>query len=254
LNAQRTTEAGTPAVKSALRTLLIFELFAERQRALPLSEVTRALRCPKSSCLALLNTLAERGYLERLADDGGYQPTRLWLHQARLASRHHDHAHQVHDALVRLRDATGETAISATLNGDRSSYLDVVESTELVRYTARAGEFRPLAVSASGRAQLGVLDDTQRAAVLDRLYAGADRPRSARRTLERLISDERERGWSLNVGGYRPDVVSVAAGFRLDGSAHSLVVGAPRARGEQHADRIGRQVAREVHELMGRLQ
>ncbi len=245
--------SGTAAVKSALRTLLIFELFGQRQHALQLSEIARALQCPKSSCLALLATLSERGYLERVADDGSYRPTRLWLHQAQLATRHHDRAQQLHDSLVRLREATGETAISATLVNDRSAYLDVVESTELVRYSARPGEFRPLAVSASGRALLGVLDEARRAALLDRLYAGPDRPKASRRTLERLVTDEQARGWSVNVGGYRPDVVSVAVGFRLDGSALSLVIGAPRARGEPQADRIGRQLARERQDLLGRL-
>ena len=246
--------SAVPAVKSALRTLRIFELFAERQHALPLAEIARGLQCPKSSCLALLTTMVERGYLARSGAEGAYHPTRLWLHQAQLASRHHDQARHVHEALLRLRDATGETAISAVLTEDRSAYLDVVESAELVRYSARPGESRPLAVSASGRAQLGVLAAEARGAVLDRLYASPERPRAARRTLERLIVEERNRGWSVNVGGHRPDVASIAVGYALDGVAHSLVIGAPLPRTEKRTDRIGRVLAREVQALLGRLQ
>jgi DNA-binding IclR family transcriptional regulator len=249
-----TADHAAPAVKSALRTLLIFELFAERRRALSLAEIARTLQMPKSSCLSLLSTLAERGYLQRSGADGAYHTTRRWLLQAQLASLHDAHAQHMHDCLVRLRDALGETAISAVLAGDQSTYLDVVESTELVRYSTRPGETRPLAVSASGRAQLGVLDEAARAAVLDRVYASPARPRSARRTLEKLIADERDRGWSVNLGGYRPDVISVAVGLTLDGSAHALVVAAPYARAEARADRIGRQIAREVHDLLQRLQ
>ena len=184
------------AVKSSLRTLLIFELFAQRQCPLTLAQIAQALEMPKSSCLALLTTLGERGYLYRYGADGGYYPTRRWLHQANRVAEHDPIAHYVRASLERLRDAFGETALGAMLAGDQSTYLDVVESTELVRFTARPGDVKPLDVSASGRALLGVLPPADRAAVLDRLYAGAGRPRAARRTLDKLIADEAARGWS----------------------------------------------------------
>ncbi|MEZ5741527.1 MAG: hypothetical protein R3E68_20265 [Burkholderiaceae bacterium] len=48
-------------------------------------------------------------------------------------------------ALEQLREASGETTIDAVLAGQRSIYLDVLESREMVRYTAQVGDARPLA-------------------------------------------------------------------------------------------------------------
>jgi len=243
------------AVKSSLRTLLIFELFAERLRPLALAEIARDLEMPKSSCLALLTTLSERGYLVRAARDGSYYPSRRWQTQANRVAESDPLSRHIHESLVRLRDASGETAIHAALAGDRSTYLDVVESTEIIRYTARAGDLKPLNASASGRAQLGALEPAAREAVFDRLAQASTSGRLgySRRALEQLVSRERQRGWSINLGEYRPDVISIAVGFDLNGSAHSLVIAAPYPRLETRVDKVGQTLQREVNALMQRL-
>ena len=49
-------------VKSALRTLTVFEVFAQQQAPLTLSELARALGIPISSCHGLIATLQNEGY------------------------------------------------------------------------------------------------------------------------------------------------------------------------------------------------
>jgi IclR family transcriptional regulator, acetate operon repressor len=245
----------SPAVKSSLRTLQVLELFAEVQRPLTLAEIARELAMPKSSCLALLSTLADRGYLYRGAAPGAYYPTRRWLSHANRVAEHDTLAMQLRDTLVRVRDTMGETAIHAVLAGDQSVYIDVVESTELIRLTARAGDWKPLQVSASGRAELGVLDAATRAAVIARLPldAGERRHRMSRRTLEQTVERERERGWSANLGEFRPDVASVAVGLDVHGTAHAIVVAAPLQRLGPRIDKVGALLRREVLSLAQQL-
>ena len=50
-------------VKVALRTLNLFELFAKQRQPLVLSDLAEQLDIPSSSCLALIRTLSQRGYL-----------------------------------------------------------------------------------------------------------------------------------------------------------------------------------------------
>lgn len=243
------------AVKSALRTLQILELFAELRRPLTLAELARGMDTPKSSCLALLGTLTERGYLYRVGPEGAYYPTRRWLDNAARISEHDSVTAEVNASLRRLRDRTGETAISAVLVGDHSVYLDVVESTELVRFTARAGDSKPLHASASGRAQLCALDEAQRKALVGKLKLEriTSRTRVTQRSLDQTLQQECRRGWSANYGEFRPDVISIAAGYRLDGAVHSLVVAAPYQRVEAKVDRIGQIVHDEAQRLAQRL-
>lgn len=243
------------SVKSALRTLQIFEAFAESRLPMTLSELSRALGAPRSSCLALVSTLCERGYLYRLSGESGYYPTRRWLEQARTIVEADPVSLHVRESLERLRDASGETAIEAALSGGRSLYLDVVESNELIRYTARVGDTKPVHVSASGRALLCMLDDEERRSVAQSLSVlpGETRTRFSRKALMERVAGDLERGWSVNLGEFRSDVMSVAAGFRLHGLPHALVVAAPLGRAMSKVDQLGRLVRTEARALSTRL-
>lgn len=245
--------AGASGVKSALRTLQILEIFSDAQQPLMLSELARRLDAPKSSCLALLDTLTERGYLYR-SSAGSYYPTGRWLSHARRIAEHDPVAAQVHASLQRLRDSTGETAIDAVLAGDQSIYLDVVESTELILFSARIGDVKPLHISASGRALLGTLDAAACQTVIARLpFDGPPARPSARakaQKLARTIAEERQRGWSANIGEHRPDVISVAAGLYINGTAHALVIAAPFHRVINRVDEIGALLHREAQRLL----
>lgn len=245
--------SGASGVKSALRTLQILEIFSDAKQPLVLSELARRMDAPKSSCLALLETLTERGYLYR-SSAGSYYPTGRWLGHARRIAEHDPVAAQVHASLERLRDRIGETAIDAVLAGDQSIYLDVVESTELIRFSARIGDVKPLHSSASGRALLGTLDDAACQEVVGRLRFDGPTARSGTRAqaqkLARTIAEERERGWSANIGEHRPDVISVAAGVDLNGTAHALVIAAPFNRVAQRVDQIGALLQTEAQRLL----
>jgi len=242
------------SVKSALRTLQILEAFAEAARPMSLGAVARAIEAPRSSALALLATLVERGYLYRVGAAPSYYPTRRWLDLAQAVSENDPVSLRIRETLERLRDLTGETAIDAVLATDRSLYLDVVESRELVRFAAQPGETKPLHLSASGRAQLAVLDEDARKAVVAALPAGGSgRQRLSRKALLDTVEQERRRGWSTNLGEFRPDVISVAAGFDLHGTVHSLVVAAPRHRAQARVEQIGRLLRDEARALVARL-
>lgn len=243
------------SVKSALRTLQIFEAFAGVRAPMTLSELARALGAPRSSCLALLGTLCERGYLYRLSGESGYYPTRRWLEQARAITETDPVSLHVRESLERIRELTGETAIEAVLSGGRALYLDVVESTELIRFTAKAGETKPVHVSASGRALLGALDESQRRAAVQSLVVlpGEPRARFSRKALLDLVADEVRQGWSVNLGEHRVDVLSVAAGFIAHGLPHALVVAAPRGRAEDRVERLGRLLQAEAKSLSGKV-
>ena len=62
----------TTAVKSAVRTLRILELFSNINKELTLRDVSKALALPKSSAYMLLCTLVEEQYLEETTN-GAYK-------------------------------------------------------------------------------------------------------------------------------------------------------------------------------------
>ena len=131
----------------------------------------------------------------------------------------------------------------------------VVESTQLIRFSARIGDRKPLHVSASGRAQLARMSDDGRDQALRRVryerFSG--KGPASREALVRVLKRERSQGWSVNLGEYQPDVVSIASGFLLHGEAHAIVIAGPYARVSGRVDGIGRLLRDEARGLERRL-
>jgi len=156
-------------VKTATRTLDVFEAFATAKRPLTLSELARAIGAPVASCFGIVRTLERRGYLYSARPRRGLYPTRRLLDQARLIAAHDPLSSRLDSALAALRDRTGETVLLGKRLGDRAVYLDVREGPQTVRYTARVGDLKPLHSSAVGKALLGTLAEGDCRRLLDRL-------------------------------------------------------------------------------------
>ena len=69
-------ESPAKLVKSAIRTINLFNVFAETKRPLSLSELAEKLAAPKSSCHELIQTLIHLGYIIALEGGKAYYPSR----------------------------------------------------------------------------------------------------------------------------------------------------------------------------------
>ena len=145
-------------VKSADRTLLVFELFAIWRRAATASEIEAALDMPQSSTSVLLRSLTELGYLEYNPAGRTYRPTlRIamlsdWMRSTVLESLHAERVDE-------LRDRTGETVLVGRRQGSYIHYVQISRSGQELQFFVHEGTRRPLCLSASGRALLSTLPD-----------------------------------------------------------------------------------------------
>jgi IclR family acetate operon transcriptional repressor len=237
-------------VKSAKRILEILQFFAATKAPATLSQLSGALGFPKSSCLALLDTLEADGYAYQTA--GRYYLTRRWLCESQIVADHDQLVARIRPVLAQLQEALSETIILAQRAGDRVVYLDVVEARRVLRFAAEVGQTKPLHASASGRALLGAMEVAQRQALVRELAL----PRHTDKTLTTAdgLLDAVEKGvrqgWHVNRAEHQIDTVSVAAAVTLHGTALALVVGAPISRAGALADHIGQQLAAACRELV----
>jgi DNA-binding IclR family transcriptional regulator len=237
------------AVRAADRTLDVFELFGALARPLSLAELGKAAAMAPSSCHALVTTLERRGYLYSSDRRRSIYPTRRLLDLAQSIVAHDPLLVRLEPALTRLRDDTGETVILGTRQGDEVLYLDVIEGTQTVRYTARAGERKPLHSSAAGKALLAGMDETAR----HDWIAGRKLPGITRNTLTRadaLLADlaaGAKRGYVATRGENVIDVMAIAAPARIDGTTVAIAIAGPLARIEaavaRHAAALRRTLA-----------
>src|SRR3546814_1769741 len=139
-------------VKTAVRTVDLFELFAKSKAPLTLSEIARGLSAPQSSCFNLVRALEARGFLYSIGGNKRLYPTGKLFDIAQAIAEYEPAIPRLEPLLEKLRDATNETAILGTRQGDRVIYLAVAEGQQTSRYMSRAGELKPNHASAIGKA------------------------------------------------------------------------------------------------------
>lgn len=249
----------TMTVRTADRTLDIFEHFAERQRPITASELARDLSLPTSTCFSLIRTLVDRGYLYYLQARGPFYPTRRLLSIAEEIAAHDPIAQYVLPLLGSLRDKTGETVILGKLKGTGVVYLERVESNQPIRYTRRVGFVRDIHASSIGKAILGAMDEKTR----DRLLARVRYPKLTESTIRNRaqlidsVVEGRKRGYWINVGESTPDVTGIAQSVTILGDFYGVALIGPSYRFDRnmkaYADALTKTV-RKVSEAVSELE
>lgn len=225
-------------VKTAARTLDLFEAFATNKKPLNLSELANVLQIPVSSCFALVRTLENRGYVYMLASRKGIYPTRRILDVAKKIAENDPVLERVDPVLSALRDTTGETIAFSKRQGDHIVYLDVFESSNSIRYNAQVGDFKMLHNSSPGKALLGCMDDDE----LDAILAGLEMTRftpstlTTRKALQDDLSLSRERGWYLNISESVSDLMGLAVTVSLGGELYAVSIAGPVYRMKPNLD------------------
>ena len=219
-------------VKTAGRTLDLFEVFARERKPLSLSQLARAIGAPVSSCFGIVRTLEARGYLYEVKARGGFYPTKLLFEHARVIASHDPLAERFVPLLEKLRERTDETALLCKRLDRQAVYLEVLESPHSIRYSPKVGEYRPLHSGASGKALLGSLAPALR----EELLAGMKLPRVTPRTitsraaLEADLEQGRARGWYVTRGEIVADLMAVAVPVAVNGETYSVALAGPMHR------------------------
>jgi DNA-binding IclR family transcriptional regulator len=215
------------------RTLDFLELFAEQKRPLSLSDISRLLNIPVSSCHDVLQALTERGYIYELSPRGGYYPT-LRLHSMAQAIAENDPVPLRAEPLLRvLRDQLDETVLLAQISGLGATYLLTFEPSHPLRLRQQVGgRVGALHATSAGRALLGSLDDATLESVLESLPLPPLTPLTvtSKTALREQIELGRSRGWYLNREESLEGVTTMSASFTSHASSYIVTIAGPSAR------------------------
>lgn len=240
-------------VKQVAFALQILELFAERKSPATLSEIADHFGWPRSSTFNLIETLSKAGYLHELRHRGGYYPTPRLLKLAEAIVTDGPVSDALKSMVERLAARTGETAILAAPSGGSAVFVEVVESTNPIRYFAQVGQRVPLYATSAGRAILSLFSPKERAAILEK----TDYQRFAPGTLmsaaevEAEIARSRARGWFLNNNGFSPDLLGIAVPLPMPDRHFCLMVAGPAYRLEAQIDALAGEVQGAIAACVG---
>lgn len=203
-------------VKSADRTLDIFELFAAEPQGLTIAEISGRLGVARSSTHGLVHTLAARGYL--VQDGGGRFQLGARLIQLglnvvdRLELRS-----AARGTLERLVAVTHDTALLVVPDHGDLLFVDkVLSDARDVRTDPRVSSRKPLHCTSLGKALLATLDDisVMKAVQAVGLARATEYSITGEEELLADLADTRARGYSIDQQEALPGVFCVGAPVR----------------------------------------
>ncbi|WP_131817286.1 IclR family transcriptional regulator [Nocardia salmonicida] len=239
------------AVDNVLRLLALFN----ESPKIRVNEASRLMGLSRSTVHRMLATLSYHQFVEQDEFSRAYQPGPALIDIGLAVLQNIEIRVVARNALLRLRDETGESVHLGLLRGSEVVFIDSVESGQTVRTGSRIGWTLPAHATATGKVVLAQLGDAE----LDKLYPdeALDPATSAtvqsKSVLREQLDEIRLRGYAVNDGESEPDVGAVAAViFDRDGRARGAIsVTAPRARADAAWIRAAGMAAVRTAELLG---
>lgn len=240
----------TTASRSALRPFDLLDAFRTEGRPLSLSEMARLASIPVSTCHSVVRALEQRGLLYFLSPREAYPTRKLW-DMAREINANDPITKRFAPVLNALRDATNETVILGARQDDHVLYLLVVESTQTIRYSSTAGEFKPMHSSSIGKAMLASMTDAEFDAWLSEhpLPRVTDRTITEPDKLRKELVASRARGLFITRGENVADVMAIAAPLRLGNMTLGIAIAGPLYRMEENTKAISQKLHSCIKEL-----
>lgn len=221
-----------PDTSSVERAFAILETFERERRPLSLKEIAEVCRIPASTCHSLVHTLLKRAYLYQSGRRKDFYPTRRIYDLGAAILANDPVLQRLLPAMQDLREATREAVILGKRQGDRVVYLEVLESPEVIRYSAQPGDAKPFHSTCIGKALLSVLSAADVAEFLAR-NPPARVTENTITTLEGLLADlnaGRAAGCFVTQGENVPDVTAVAVPLWLNNEHYGLAIAGPAHR------------------------
>ena len=215
------------------RTLDFIELFASERKPLVLSEISRLLNIPISSCHDVLQALSARGYIYEIGPRAGFYPTTKLLDLAGIIAHHDPIVLRAEILLRKLRDDVDESVSLAIVAETKVTYVLVFEPNHPLRFLVKVGsQVRSLHATSAGKAFLGSLaphqfDEYLKTAKLSMMTAKSI---TTKPKLRADIEASRRRGWFLNRGESVEDATTLSSFFVWNGTTYVVTIAGPSAR------------------------
>ena len=195
------------------RGLRILQMFSRARTAIKPPEIAEELEIPRSTVHRLLQTLEELGFLKRSENGATYAlgPAVLTLGFDYLGSL--DIVQLSNGVLAALRDETQGSTHLSVRNGTEIIYLSRHASSAAITSNVGVGTSLPAHATVMGRVLLADLSAAElRTLYKDkRLQPYNENTPTTLTALERLLSEDRQRGYVISASFFERGISSVAA-------------------------------------------
>ena len=211
-------------VPAATRALRVLRFLATQADPVPIEALMRACDLPRSTAYHLINAMIEEGFVVHLADERRYGLGVAAFEAGSGYTRQAPLQRIARRPLAQLVDRIGQSAHLAVLHGRDVLYVVEERAPGRPPLVTDVGVRLPAHLTASGRAIMGGLSDSQvralypdRAAFTDRTGRGPQSPTA----LRALLVEQRRRGYAVEDGEVTEGMASVATAV-VDHNGHPV--------------------------------
>ena len=154
-----------PSVKKAFQ---ILKLISDTDGGLGISDLAKRLEIGKSTVHGITSALEALGTIIRDPKTKRYILGLTLLELGRSAYSQIDLKDLVRPVMEDLMERTQESVFVGTLNGERITILDIVESRQDLKMTSTRGTTIPLLAGAAGKVFLATMSDEQVRTIIDK--------------------------------------------------------------------------------------
>jgi DNA-binding IclR family transcriptional regulator len=229
-------------VKSAERTLNLFELFSLHQRPMGVGEIARALQIPQPSVSMLVRNLCQLGYLEHDRVRRTYVPTIRIMLLGSWIHRRFSQEHGLEPWLESLVANFRAMVLMGIQNGIYSQYVWSQFHDDPQHLEIQSGLLRPITCTAVGRALLSLKPDHEIMALVRRCNASVEdeRLRYTPTAFMEIIRKVRELGYAQTAGDMIPgsSVIAVTIPGPVGRMPMAVGIGGKIGWIDRHRERI----------------
>ena len=201
-------------VPAATRTLKVLRFLAAQPDPVPLERIASAVGLPRSTAYHLIGAMVEQGFVTHVEEDRRYCLGVAAFEVGTGYARQAPLQRIAHRPLAQLVDTTGQSAHLAVPHGRDVLYVLEERAPGRPPLVTDVGVRLPAHLTATGRAILAALPDSQVRALYPDRAAFVDRHGRGPRTLRALrgvLSETRQAGYAAEDGEVTPGFASVAA-------------------------------------------
>ena len=235
---QDDTDRSAPP-RAPVRVMQVITLLARHRDGLPLAQLAEALQLPKTSLFSLLRSLEAGGYV--MSENGHHRLGQETFSLAAMIQRTDAFPGNVRPWLAELHKACQETVMVGVPSKDWREliYVDVIEASSWLRYSANVGAHRPLYSTSLGLTMLAFSSTERQRRYMEAtpLTAVTHHTITSRTALQQALRRIRADGCASSSGSIEGATGVSAPIFDGAGQLHAAVgMAGPTARYERNAE------------------
>lgn len=223
--------------RAPLRVMQVIATLALHTDGLSLAQLSEALKLPKTSLFSLLRSLESGGYV--ISENGHHRLGQEAHSLAALIQKPDGFPGNMRPVLMQLHRACEETVMIGVPADDWSHlvYVDVIEASSWLRYSANVGAHRPLYSTSMGLTMLAFATPEQQRSYLDtaRLSPVTAHTITTKKGLMQAFRQIQAEGFAASSGSIEGAIGLSAPVFGSNGQLQAAVgMAGPTARYERN--------------------